>query len=239
MAREPRYAGETAMTDEKPHILVIDDDRRIRELLQSYLADNGFRVSVAPTAVAARDKMRGLTFDLLILDVMMPGESGTALAQSLRSIHERIPILMLSALSEIEDRINGLMAGSDDYLPKPFEPRELLLRVQNLLRRAAPPVDHRVDVRFGDCLFNVTRGELRRNGELVKLTTRERELLRLLIQSAGQPIARAELSPDGAEDNARTVDVQINRLRQKIEEDPSNPVYLQTVRGAGYTLHLD
>ena len=227
------------MTDEKPHILVIDDDRRIRELLQSYLADNGFRVSVAPTAAVARDKMRGLTFDLLILDVMMPGESGTALAQSLRGAQERIPILMLSALSEIEDRISGLMAGSDDYLPKPFEPRELLLRVQNLLRRSAPPADQRVDVRFGDCLFNITRGKLRRNGELVKLTTRERELLRLFIQNAGKPITRAELSPDGAEDNARTVDVQINRLRQKIEEDPSNPVYLQTVRGAGYTLHVD
>lgn len=227
------------MTEEKPHILVIDDDRRIRELLQSYLAENGFRVSVAPTAAVARDKMRGLAFDLLILDVMMPGESGTSLAQSLRGAQERIPILMLSALSEIEDRINGLMAGSDDYLPKPFEPRELLLRVQNLLRRVAPPADQRVDVRFGECLFNVTRGELRRNGELVKLTTRERELLRLFIQNAGKPITRAELSPEGTEDNARTVDVQINRLRQKIEEDPSNPVYLQTVRGAGYTLHVD
>lgn len=227
------------MSEEKPHILVIDDDRRIRELLQSYLAENGFRVSVAPTAAVAREKMRGLAFDLLILDVMMPGESGTALAQSLRGAKERIPILMLSALSEIEDRINGLMAGSDDYLPKPFEPRELLLRVQNLLRRSVPPSDQRVDVRFGACQFNLARGELRRNGELVKLTTRERELLRLFVQNAGQPITRGELSPDGAEDNARTVDVQINRLRQKIEEDPSNPVYLQTVRGAGYTLHID
>jgi two-component system phosphate regulon response regulator OmpR len=144
------------MTDDKAHILVIDDDRRIRELLQSYLAEAGFRVSVAPTAAAARDKMRGLAFDLLILDVMMPGESGTALAQSLRGINERIPILMLSALSEIEDRINGLMAGSDDYLPKPFEPRELLLRVQSLLRRAVPPSDQRVDVRFGDCLSAIS-----------------------------------------------------------------------------------
>lgn len=227
------------MSDDKPHILVIDDDRRIRELLQSYLAENGFRVSVAPTAVEARERMRGLAFDLLILDVMMPGETGTALAKSLRGVNESVPILMLSALSEIEDRINGLMAGSDDYLQKPFEPRELLLRVQNLLRRVAPPADQRVDVRFGDCLFNVPRGELRRHGELVKLTTRERDLLRLFIQNAGRAITRAELSPDGAEENARTVDVQINRLRQKIEEDPSNPVYLQTVRGAGYTLYID
>ncbi len=238
MAQDPQIAGE-GMTENKPHILVIDDDRRIRELLQSYLADNGFRVSVAPTAAVAREKMRGLAFDLLILDVMMPGESGTALAQALRGSQESVPILMLSALSEIEDRINGLMAGSDDYLPKPFEPRELLLRVQNLLRRAAPPVDQRIDVRFGECLFNVARGELRRNGEVVKLTTRERDLLRLFIQNAGRPITRTELAPDGAEENARTVDVQINRLRQKIEEDPSNPVYLQTVRGAGYTLHVD
>jgi two-component system phosphate regulon response regulator OmpR len=237
MVEKPQIAGE-GMSD-KPHILVIDDDRRIRELLQSYLAENGFRVSVAQTAAAARDKMRGLSFDLLILDVMMPGETGTALAKFLRSSNERVPILMLSALSEIEDRINGLMAGSDDYLQKPFEPRELLLRVQNLLRRMAPPADQRIDVRFGDCLFNVPRGELRRSGELIKLTTRERDLLRLFIQNAGRPITSAELSPDGAEENARTVDVQINRLRQKIEEDPSNPVYLQTVRGAGYTLYID
>jgi two-component system phosphate regulon response regulator OmpR len=238
MAAEPQIEGER-MSDDKPHILVIDDDRRIRELLQSYLAENGFRVSVAQTAATAREKMRGLAFDLLILDVMMPGETGTWLAKSLRGSNERVPILMLSALSEIEDRINGLMAGSDDYLQKPFEPRELLLRVQNLLRRAAPPADQRIDVRFGDCLFNIPRGELRRSGELVKLTTRERDLLRLFIQNTGRPITRTELSPDGAEENARTVDVQINRLRQKIEEDPSNPVYLQTVRGAGYTLYID
>jgi two-component system, OmpR family, phosphate regulon response regulator OmpR len=238
MAEKPQLAG-ARMSDSKPHILVIDDDRRIRELLQSYLAESGFRVSVAPTAAVARDKMRGLAFDLLVLDVMMPGESGTALAQSLRGTNEHVPILMLSALSEIEDRINGLMAGSDDYLPKPFEPRELLLRVQNLLRRAAPVADQRIDVRFGECLFNMPRGELRKSGELVKLTTRERELLRVFIQNAGRPITRAELAPGGAEENARTVDVQINRLRQKIEDDPSNPVYLQTVRGAGYTLHID
>jgi two-component system phosphate regulon response regulator OmpR len=225
--------------DELPHILVIDDDRRIRELLQSYLSDNGFRVTLAPNAKAARETMRGLAFDLLILDVMMPGETGRALAESLRADGVQVPILMLSALSDTEDRIAGLTAGSDDYLPKPFEPRELLLRAQNLLRRVAAASESRNEARFGDCLFNVTRGELRRSGEVIKLTTRERDLMRILVQRAGQPVPRSDLSGDGAEENARTVDVQINRLRQKIEEDPSNPIYLQTIRGTGYTLHVD
>jgi two-component system phosphate regulon response regulator OmpR len=225
--------------EDLPHILVIDDDRRIRELLQSYLSDNGFRVTLAPNAKAAREAMRGLAFDLLVLDVMMPGETGRAFAESLRGDGTQVPILMLSALSDTEDRIAGLTAGSDDYLPKPFEPRELLLRVQNLLRRVAATAESRNEARFGECLFNTARGELRRNGEVIKLTTRERELMRILVQHAGQPVPRSELSGEGGEENARTVDVQINRLRQKIEEDPSNPIYLQTVRGTGYTLHVD
>jgi two-component system phosphate regulon response regulator OmpR len=225
--------------DQPAHILVIDDDRRIRELLKSYLSDNGFRVTVAGDAGEAREKMRGLAFDLLILDVMMPGENGLDLARALRGTKGNLPILMLSALADPSDRIAGLMSGSDDYLPKPFEPRELLLRVQSVLRRAAPPVPERAEAVFGNFVFNVKRGELRRDGELVKLTTRERELLRMLVEHSGSPVAREALSQAGAEENARTVDVQINRLRQKIEEDPSMPVYLQTVRGLGYTLHLD
>jgi two-component system phosphate regulon response regulator OmpR len=229
----------SAVFDQPAHILVIDDDRRIRELLKSYLTDNGFRVTLAGDTREARQKMRGLAFDLLILDVMMPGENGRDLARSLREANKDIPILMLSALADPSDRIEGLMSGSDDYLPKPFEPRELLLRVRNVLRRAAPPGVHPDDARFGGCVFNVKRGELRRDGEVVRLTTRERDLLRILIQHAGGPVGREVLSPPGSEENARTVDVQINRLRQKIEEDPSNPVYLQTVRGTGYTLHLD
>jgi two-component system, OmpR family, phosphate regulon response regulator OmpR len=131
------------------------------------------------------------------------------------------------------------MSGSDDYLPKPFEPRELLLRVPNVLKRTPPAGIRQEEARFGSCVFNVNRGELRRGGELVKLTSRERDLLRILVHHAGGPVGREALSPPGVEENARTVDVQINRLRQKIEENPSNPVYLQTVRGTGYTLFLD
>ncbi len=178
------------LVDEALHILVIDDDRRIRELIKSYLVENGFLVSVAGTAAEARERMRGLTFDLLVLDIMMPGETGLALTKSLRSNGHDVPVLMLSALADTDDRIAGLSMGSDDYLVKPFEPRELLLRIKNLLRRAsvAPPV--KTDVRFGDFQFNVSRGELRRNGDLVRLTSGEKDLLRLLSHKAGSPLSR-------------------------------------------------
>jgi two-component system, OmpR family, phosphate regulon response regulator OmpR len=228
-----------AALDQPAHVLVIDDDRRIRELLKSYLSDNGFRVTLAGDASEAREKMRGLSFDLLILDVMMPGENGIAFARALRETEGALPILMLSALADPSDRIEGLMSGSDDYLPKPFEPQELLLRVRSVLRRAVRPVPRLEEAKFGSCVFNVKRGELRRDGEIVKLTTRERDLLRILVQHAGGAVGREMLAPSDSEENARTVDVQINRLRQKIEENPSNPVYLQTVRGTGYALHLD
>jgi len=223
--------------DEAPHILVVDDDRRIRQLLQSYLSDNGFRVTVAASAAQARDLMRCLVFDVMVLDIMMPGETGLALTRSLRTEGNEVPVLLLTALADTGDRIAGLETGSDDYLAKPFEPRELLLRLQNLLRRAAPP--SRADIAFGGFSFNMQRGELRKDGELIRLTTRERDFLRILAGRAGRPVARSELAPAGSEEGARSVDVQINRLRQKIETDPSNPLHLQTVRGAGYVLHLD
>lgn len=225
--------------DDRPHILVVDDDRRLRQLLHSYLAENGFRVSVAASAAEARAKMEGLVFDLVVLDIMMPGESGLKLTESLRYNKNQVPILMLSALADTGDRIDGLAAGSDDYLGKPFEPRELLLRIRNLLRRVEPGARQLRDVRFGEFTFNSHRGELRKEGELVRITTREREFLRLLAARAGTPVSRGELAQPGAEDGARSVDVQINRLRQKIEGDPSNPLYLQTVRGAGYVLQVD
>ena len=225
--------------DDGPHILVVDDDRRIRELLKSYLADNGFRVSVAESAAAARQRMQGLAFDLLVLDIMMPGESGIALTQALRGGAADVPILMLSARSDTGDRIAGLAAGSDDYLAKPFEPRELLLRIRNLLRRAGPAAEAESDVHFGGFTFNLPRGELRRDGETIRLTSREKEMLRLLARRHGAAVARGELAQKAGGDGTRSVDVRINRLRRKIESDPANPVYLQTIRGSGYALYLD
>jgi two-component system, OmpR family, phosphate regulon response regulator OmpR len=225
--------------DELPHLLIVDDDRRIRQLLQSYLQENGFRVTVAANSAEARETMRALVFDLVVLDIMMPGESGLSLTQSLRAEGNRVPVLMLSALADPSDRIAGLETGSDDYLPKPFEPRELLLRIQGLLRRQERPDRGRSEVAFGPFVFHLQRGELRKDNEPVRLTSREKDFLRTLASRAGSPVGRAELASEGSEDGARSVDVQINRLRQKIEEDPSNPLYLQTVRGAGYVLHLD
>jgi two-component system phosphate regulon response regulator OmpR len=211
---------------ETHHILVVDDDRRIRELIKSYLVENGFMVSVAGTAAEARERMRGITFDLLVLDIMMPGETGLKFTTGMRA-------------EGLDIRIAGLATGSDDYLTKPFEPQELLLRIKNLLRRTAAQPAPRTDVRFGDFQFNVSRGELRKAGELVRLTSGEKELLRQLVHKSGAPLTRLELSQPGSEDSARSVDVQINRLRQKIETDPANPTYLQTMRGAGYALLLD
>ena len=225
--------------DDLPHILVVDDDRRIRNLLQSFLIENGFRISVAASAAEAREKMGIVAFDLVVLDVMMPGETGLSLTQSLRAEGNHVPVLMLSALAEASDRIAGLETGSDDYLIKPFEPRELLLRIRGLLRRQEQPARGRAEVSFGPFVFHVQRGELRKGAELVRLTSRERDFPRTLAASAGTPVARADLAPEGSEEGARSVAVQINRLRQKIEEDPSNPVYLQTVRGTGYVLHVD
>jgi len=226
--------------DDLPHILVVDDDRRIRSLLQSFLMENGFRISAAASAAEAREKMRIVSFDLVVLDIMMPGETGLAFTQSLRAQGNTVPVLMLSALAEPADRIAGLETGSDDYLTKPFEPRELLLRIRGLLRRQKEtPARQSAEVSFGLFTFHLQRGELRRGADPVRLTTREREMLRMLAASAGTPLSRAELASEASEEGARSVDVQINRLRQKIEEDPSNPLYLQTVRGTGYVLHAD
>lgn len=221
-----------------PHILVIDDDRRIRELLKSYLSENGFRVSVADSPARARDRMRGLEFDLLILDIMMPGETGLEFAADVRE-RSAVPILMLTARAGGGDRIAGLETGVDDYLPKPFEPRELVLRINNILRRQEPAVSVPEEVAMGGCSFHIGRGELRRDGITIRLTTRERDLLRIFAVNPGRAVSRSELSGDGSGGGARAVDVQVNRLRRKIEPDPATPVYLQTVRGAGYILYTD
>ncbi|MEQ9143653.1 MAG: response regulator transcription factor [Parvibaculaceae bacterium] len=220
-----------------PHILVVDDDRRIRELLKKYLSDNGYRVSTAEDAQEARARLESLAFDLLVLDVMMPGESGLDLTRSLRA-SSNVPILLLTARSETEHRIEGLEGGADDYLPKPFEPRELLLRVGTILRRTAPEKADNNEVRLGACRFDRERGELWRDGTRVRLTDRELQMLQLFASRPNETLSRALLMSDDA-GTERAIDVQINRLRRKIESDPKNPLYLQTVRGLGYVLKPD
>jgi two-component system, OmpR family, phosphate regulon response regulator OmpR len=223
------------------HILVVDDDRRLRELLSRYLGDNEFRVSIAKDVVEARARCRLFEFDCVILDVMMPGESGFDFIGELRKTSS-IPVLMLTARIDADDRVKGLELGADDYLSKPFEPRELLLRLNNLLRRmAAPsvkPSEPQEFVRFGPYRFRLDRAELKRDDDTIRLTDRERELLQILARNAGEAVPREAIAGDD-ELGERTVDVQINRLRRKIEIDPSNPVHLQTVRGFGYRLLVD
>lgn len=241
MTPDGLQASREPLPDNAPHILVVDDDHKIRALLGRFLAGNGFRVTEASDAATARSYMRGLAFDLVLLDVMMPGESGLSLARDLKATRP-VPICMLTALADAEDRISGLEAGVDDYVSKPFEPRELLLRIKNILRRGQAPVQGqqaRDDIRMGPCVFNTTRGELRRDDETIKLTERERDLLRLFAQRIGIAVPRHELASDDSTGSERAIDVQINRLRRKIESDPSNPVYLQTVRGKGYILYTD
>lgn len=225
--------------DNAPHLLVVDDDHRIRDLVASFLRRNDFRVTVASDVLSARNAMRGLSFDLVVLDVMMPGGmDGMTFAREIRQ-SSRVPILMLTARAEKEDRVRGLECGVDDYLTKPYEPRELLLRLQNILRRRDGRDARRDEVRMGEFVFHIGRGELKRGEETIKLTERERDLLRQFAVRPGSPIQRHELITGEATGSERAVDVQINRLRRKIEADPANPVFLQTVRGRGYILHAE
>ncbi len=225
------------MSETVPHILVVDDDTRLRELLRKYLVENGFRVTTAPDAVAARANLAGLDFDLLVLDVMMPGESGLELTRAIR-VDSRVPILLLTAMGEPEDRINGFERGADDYLVKPFEPRELVLRIQTILRRAGATTP--AEIRLGDHRFDIPRERLLRGDQPIRLTTVEASLLRTLARNAGVTMSRDRLIRDSRiVGNARTVDVQVTRLRRKIEPDPRAPRYLRTVRGEGYVLVPD
>ena len=224
---------------EDPHLLVVDDDERLRQLLQKFLSSNGFRVSVAGNAADARALMKSMAFDLLILDVMMPGESGFEFAAAVRA-SSSVPILMLTARSEAEDRISGLERGADDYLTKPFEPRELVLRIGSLLRRTAPPArTAHAEVRMGDCVYDAERGQLKKKGKHVRLTSSENALLQLFAANAGRSFSRSDLCSRLGVALERSIDVQVTRLRRKIEEDPKLPLYLQTVRGVGYVLVPD
>ena len=226
-------------SDDAAHILVIDDDRRIRDLLSRYLSEQSFRVSTVADAADARRKLDGLSFDLLIVDVMMPGENGTEFTSDIRQKLD-VPVLMLTALGETEARIKGLEAGADDYLAKPFDPRELVLRINSILKRVrveAPPSVEQV--LFGPYTFSVLTRELKKDGDPVKLTDREREIMVMFAQNAGQVVPRMDLVGEDATASERTVDVQINRLRRKIENDPAVPTWLQTVRGIGYKLQIE
>jgi two-component system phosphate regulon response regulator OmpR len=228
--------------DDLPHVLVVDDDTRLRELLRKYLVSNGFLVSTAKDAADARAKLASLDFDLLVLDIMMPGESGLELTESLRRERD-VPILLLTARGEPDDRIAGLEAGADDYLAKPFQPRELLLRMNSILRRqASRPADPAPaqPVRLGRLLYFPDRDELRAGEEIIRLTTAEASLMRILAGSPGVTFSREELAERSRDvGNARSIDVQVTRLRRKIEIDPREPRYLHTVRGEGYVLRPD
>lgn len=229
--------------DEAPHILVVDDDRRLRDLLARFLGDHGYRVTTAANAAEADSRLAHLVFDAIVLDIMMPGENGFDFARRFRG-GSNAPILMLTARADSADRINGLEIGVDDYLTKPFEPRELILRLANILKRTivvdAPQSGSHPDfVRFGPFIYGLARGELRHGEETIRLTEREREILTALAERAGEHVPREQLAAQGSAANDRTIDVQINRLRRKIERDPADPLYLQTVRGVGYRLVTD
>ena len=233
------------MNDLDAHLLVVDDDERIRSLLKKFLMRHGFLVSTARDAAHARRVLAGLEFDLIVLDVMMPGEDGMALTRSLRESLQT-PILLLTAKGETDNRIEGLEAGADDYLPKPFEPKELLLRINAILRRmpdtsaadAAPKV-----LSLGVIRYDMERGEMWQGDDLVRLTATEVHLMKIFAAQPGVALSRSklveELGRDRGQAQERAVDVQITRLRRKIESDPKQPQYLQTVRGAGYMLAPD
>ncbi len=236
------------MMNELPeaHLLIVDDDERIRGLLQKFLIRHGFWVTAARDAEHARRILSGLEFDLIVMDVMMPGEDGISLTRSLRSTGVGTPILLLTAKGDTEDRIAGLEAGADDYLSKPFEPKELLLRINAILRRV--PTDDAVNegpkvLHLGPVRYNVERGEMWRGEELVRLTATESALMKIFSDHVNEPVSRAKLVEDLGRDTGqaqeRAVDVQITRLRRKIEQDPKQPRYMQTVRGAGYMLAPD
>jgi two-component system phosphate regulon response regulator OmpR len=233
------------MTDPDAHLLIVDDDERIRGLLQKFLVRHGFLVTAARDAAHARRLLAGLDFDLIVMDVMMPGEDGISLTRDLRKTSQT-PILLLTAKGETENRIEGLEAGADDYLAKPFEPKELLLRINAILRRmpeadtadAGPKVLH-----LGPVRYDIERGEIWHGDDLVRLTATEAQLMRIFSKHVGEPVSRTQLVEDLGRDRgqaqARAVDVQITRLRRKIEMDPKQPRYMQTVRGAGYMLAPD
>ncbi len=234
------------MSDPDAHLLIVDDDERIRGLLQKFLIRSGFLVSSARDAAHADRILSGLDFDMVVLDVMMPGEDGVSYCRRLREARDDLPILLLTAKGETQDRIAGLEAGADDYLPKPFEPKELLLRINSILRRV--PTQEAIDVApkvlsLGQLRYDIEKGTMWNGDTPVRLTATEAQLMRIFSAQPGEALSRTklveDLGRDGGQAQERAVDVQITRLRRKLEVDPKQPRYLQTVRGAGYMLAPD
>ena len=229
-----------------PHLLIVDDDERIRSLLQQFLVQSDYLVSTAEDAEQARTLLSAIEFDLIILDVMMPGQDGISFTAELRTLQNNTPILLLTARGETEDRIKGLEAGADDYLPKPFEPKELLLRINAILRRMPDLKEDQMmpkTLSLGHLKYDVARNELWEGENQIRLTTTESQLMKIFISALGEPISRVDLvtslGRDVSSAQDRAIDVQITRLRRKIEVNPGQPRYLQTVRGAGYMLLFD
>lgn len=226
------------MIEEKPHILIVDDDKRILKLLKKFLENSGYHVSMAESVQSAEIYMEYFVFDLLILDVMLPGVTGVEFATIIKGNKVHVPIILLTALSEIEDRVRGLESGADDYLSKPFDPRELLLRTKNLIEIYGYNKKKEKSVQFGSSTYNIETKEFIKNNEIVPLSSTEQKLLEILIESGKKPISRERLSSLMGGLNERSVDVQIARLRGKIENDNKQPKFLQTIRNEGYVLYL-
>lgn len=225
------------MNKQKAHVLVVDDDDRLRALLQKFLRDKGFQVTTVASAREARGAIEQSLFDVMVLDVMMPGETGIELLKELKP-KNRPPVLMLSAMGEADDRIRGLEVGADDYLAKPFEPKELVLRLQSILRRSQNTGVYTGSVSFGAFTFDMQTGQLIRENDTIALTSGEIGMMKLLAQQAGKPVSREDLAgtlPGVV--NERSVDVHITRLRKKMEENEGRPQHLQTIRGKGYVLY--
>ena len=224
------------ISDVTYNLLVVDDDERIRNLLSQYLINQGFIVSTASGSEEARNKIKLMRFDLIVLDIMMPGDDGLILTREIRN-NSQTPIILLTAKSGTESKIEGLELGADDYLTKPFNPKELLLRILSVLKRSTIEETIENEIYFGDFILNIEKRELTLSGERMYLTDREMNLLIALAKSPGQPLNREKLA--GVDEPGRSVDVGINRLRRKIEKDPRMPIWLQTVRGEGYILRPD
>lgn len=223
------------MVAHKPHILVIDDDKEILSLIREFLISHGYYVTVADNTISARVFLQNFIFDLMIIDVMMPGEIGTEFTKFIRTYSD-IPIIMLTALGEVGNRIEGLESGADDYLTKPFEPMELLLRIKNIVRRSNNQKATKKHISFGDIIYNIDSKLLKLRDEIIPLTSAENRLLNVLVQNIGQPISRELLAESCGDVNLRSIDVTIIRLRRKIEKDPKKPEFIQTIRSLGYLL---